>query len=151
MEMPVGFSRFSKMTSIVVLLTVPALAIACCPGGGQGVPLATAGLGESQPAALDLSSDPGWLVYAFERDGVSYYQVNDLTGQVNLIVANIESTFWTLPAGKTAARVSLPSKPLALPKNARGSIVFRGPEFSLVVYGEGRGAVWAVEPAASGK
>lgn len=141
------FSRFSKMTCLAVLLAAPALSYACCPGGGQGVPVATAGLGESQPAALDISSDPAWLVYAFERDGVSYYQVNDLTGQVNVIVANIESTFWTLPAGKTAARVSLPSKPLALPKNAHRSIVFRGPDFSLVVYGEGRGAVWAVERA----
>lgn len=151
MEMPVKFSRFSKMTSIAVLLAAPTLVFACCPGGGQGVQLATAGLGESQPAALDLSSDPAWLVYAFERDGVSYYQVNDLTGQVNLIIAAIDSTFWTLPAGKTAARVSLPSAPLALPKNARRSVVFRGPDFSLVVYGEGRSAVWAVEHIVSGR
>lgn len=151
MEMPVRFSRLSKLSVAAALLVVPALSFACCPGGGQGVPLATAGLGESQPAALDLSSDPAWLVYAFERDGVSYYQVNDLTGQVNLIVANIESTFWALPAGKTVARVSLPSKPLAIPKNARRSVVFRGPDFSLVVYGEGPGAVWSVERGVSNK
>lgn len=148
MEMPVRFSRFSKMMSVAVLLAAPALAFACCPGGGQGVPMAKAGLGESQPAALDLSSDPAWQVYAFERDGVSYYQVNDLTGQVNLIVASLDSAFWTLPAGKTAARVSLPSTPLALPNNARRSVVFRGPDFSLVVYGEGRNAVWSVERTA---
>ncbi|KAF1016419.1 MAG: hypothetical protein GAK31_01917 [Stenotrophomonas maltophilia] len=108
-------------------------------------------MGESQPVALNLSADPAWLVYAFERDGVTYYQVNDLVGDVNLIIANIDSTFWTLPAGKRVARVSLPSKPLVLPKNVRRSVVFRGQDFSLVTYGTERDAIWSVERTAGGE
>lgn len=151
MEIPVKLSRVSTLTLAAALLATPALALACCPGGGQGGEIARAGLGESQPAALNLSADPAWQVYAFERDGVSYYQVNDLVGEVKLIVANIDSTFWTLPAGKRAASVSLPSKPLVLPKNARRSVVFRGPDFSLVVYAAGRDVVWSVERSAGGQ
>lgn len=143
-------SRFSIVASVATLLAVPALAFACCPNGGNGVQTAQIGLGESQPIAANLSADPAWFVYSFARDGVSYYQVNDLAGQVTLIIAKIDETFWTLPAGKTAVRTSLPSRPLALPQNARRSIVFRDPDFQLVVNGEGRDAIWSVEPAAKG-
>lgn len=151
MEMPVKFSRFSIITCGALLLAAPALAFACCPSGGQGVSVARTGLGESQPAALDLSADPAWQVYAFEREGVSYYQVNDLAGEVKVIIASIDGTFWTLPAGKREERVSLPSKSLVLPKSARRSVVYRGAGFSLVLYASGADAVWSVEPAASGQ
>ncbi|AWH52922.1 hypothetical protein C1924_06895 [Stenotrophomonas sp. ESTM1D_MKCIP4_1] len=149
--MPVKFSRFPTLAFGALLLAAPVAAFACCPSGGQGVAAARTGLGESQPATLDLSADPAVQVYTFEREGVSYYQVNDLAGEVKLIIARIDGTFWTLPAGKREARVSLPSKVLALPKNARRSIVYRGEGFSLVEYAAGSDVVWAVEAAASGQ
>lgn len=107
--------------------------------------MAQSGLGEALPAATNLSSNPNWLVYGFERDGISYYQVNDLSGQVVLIVGNVDATFWTLPAGNSAAKVSLPSHRLRLPEKSVRRVVFQSARFSLVVYGEGASAVWAVE------
>lgn len=152
MEMPVRFSRFSVAATTAVLLSLPMLASAsCCTTGGNGVQTANAGLGESQPVAVNSSLDPAWFVYAFQRDGVTYYQVNDSVGQVVLIIGNIDSTFWTLPAGNASVRVSLPSQRLAVPATARRRLVFQASDFSLAVHGEGQGAIWSVEPAASGK
>jgi len=112
--------------------------------------MAQAGLGESRPAATNLSADPNWLVYGFEREGITYYQVNDLSGQVLLIIGKVDATFWTLPAGKSPIAVSLPSQRLALPEKSQRRVVLRQAEFSLVVYGDGSNATWAIElPAAS--
>ncbi|WMJ68562.1 hypothetical protein [Stenotrophomonas sp. 24(2023)] len=120
---------------------------ACCPSGDNGIYMAKSGLGESLPAAVNLSVNPNWLVYGFEREGINYYQVNDLSGQVVLIVGNVDATFWTLPAGRNPARVSLPSRRLSLPEKAVRRVVFQNTEFSLVVHGEGASAIWAIEPA----
>lgn len=109
--------------------------------------MAKSGLGESLPLATDLSLNPNWRVYGFEREGINYYQVNDLSGQVVLIVANVEATFWTLPAGKRPAKVSLPAHRLTLPTKALRHVVFRNAEFSLVVHGDGVDAIWVIESA----
>ncbi|HDS1136622.1 TPA: hypothetical protein QDZ75_000612 [Stenotrophomonas maltophilia] len=152
MEMPVRFSRFSVAATTAVLLSMPMLALAsCCTTGGNGIQTANAGLGESQPVAVNSSLDPAWFVYAFQRDGVTYYQVNDSAGQVVLIIANIDSTFWTLPAGSASVRVSLPSQRLVVPATARKRLVFQASDFSLILHGEGQAAIWSVEPAAGGK
>lgn len=146
------FIQLPVAIAAVALLAMPALAsAACCTNGGNGVQMANAGLGESRPVAVNLSVDPTWSVYAFQRDGVSYYQVNDVAGQVVLIVANIEATFWSLPAGKAPVRVSLPSQRLTIPESARRRVVFQASDFSLALYGEGAAATWSVEPAVSGK
>lgn len=109
--------------------------------------MAKSGLGESLPVATNLSLNSNWLVYGFEREGINYYQVNDLSGQVVLIVGNVDATFWTLPAGKSPARVSLPSHRLSLPEKVVRRVVFQSTQFSLVVYGEGASALWVVESA----
>lgn len=146
MGVSVKFSRLRHAISMAALLSMPVLAsAACCPNDGNGVQMAKSGLGQSQPAAMNLSLDPAWALYGFEREGVSYYQVNDLAGEVRLIVARIDDTFWTLPAGKHPARTSLPTRPLALPTGAARRVVFRQPDFALVVYGQGGDAVWSVE------
>jgi hypothetical protein len=77
------------------------------PDPGHGAPKATSGLGESNPSASDLATDPDWQVYGFERDGIRYYQVNDNTGTVRTAVGTIGGTFWTLPIGTDADRVLL--------------------------------------------
>lgn len=138
-------------TGAVLLVAGPALA---GKGGGvgdyHGSPLAkaavsTAGLGEANPVAVNLSADPGRLVYGFQRDGVVYLQVNDLTGQVQLIVGNVGGTYFVLPAGKTAARVSLPGQRLPIPATAKRSEVYRGQDVVLVRYASMDGEIWSIE------
>lgn len=146
MGVSVRFSELRVLLPAAVLLSVSAFsASACCPSGDNGIHMARSGLGESLPEATNLSLNPNWLVYGFERDGISYYQVNDLSGQVVLIVGNVDATFWTLPAGKSAAKVSLPSHRLSLPERVVRRVVFQSAQFLLVVYGEGASAVWVVE------
>lgn len=95
-------SRVRDVVLAVSLLSMPFVAAAaCCPSDGNGIALAKSGMGESLPLAVNLSQDPNWLVYGFERDGISYYQVNDLAGQVRVIVGKIDDQFFTLPAGKS--------------------------------------------------
>ena len=146
MGVSVKFSGLRVLIPAAALLSVPMLAAAaCCPSDDNGIQLSKSGLGESLPVAMNLSGDPNWLVYGFEREGITYYQVNDLSGRVILIVGNADEEFWTLPAGKSPARVSLPSHRLVVPEGAIRHVVFRRAEFSLVVYGEGSDAVWSIE------
>lgn len=141
---------------------------ACCPGedhtvqqprrGDQSAtyadnqkddvaPLATTGLGQSIPAAKDISHHPMWLIYGFERDGVRYFQVNDLAGQVQLIVGMIGGTFWALPAGHGNVTFS-PADEVPLNHSTMNWVeVYRDPEFSLNVHGAGENAIWLVEQA----
>lgn len=143
--------RVRDVVLVVSLLSMPFVAAAaCCPSDGNGIALAKSGMGESLPLAVNLSQDPEWLVYGFERDGISYYQVNDLAGQVRVIVGKIDDQFFTLPAGKSPAQTSLPSQRLVVPGNAVRREVYRRAEFALVVYGEGNDAIWSVEVPASG-
>ncbi|WP_045758049.1 hypothetical protein [Xanthomonas albilineans] len=108
--------KTSTMLNIVLaggLLAVAISAQACCPDTGHGAPkpptMAT-GLGESAPKAPDLSLDPSWHIYEFQRDGVRYLQISDLTGTVRAAVGNISGMLWVLPMGVDVSRVSLPAK-----------------------------------------
>ncbi|WP_411850511.1 hypothetical protein ACLB90_16680 [Stenotrophomonas sp. LGBM10] len=151
-EVPVRFSRSHGVVLSLALLSLPAIGMAsCCLDDGNGKPLAKSGLGESLPVAENLSLNPNWLVYGFERDGIAYYQVNDLAGQVRVIVGHAGDQFWTLPAGRIAARTSLPSRRLAVPAAAVRYVVYQQADFALVVYGDGANAVWSVEPTGQGR
>lgn len=119
--------------------------IASAQSDDHGVQLAKRGLGQSQPMALDLSLDPNWRLYGFQRDGISYYQINDLAGRVQVIIGSADDVFWVLPAGESTAKVSLPTQHVQLPTGVTRSLVYRGAEFSLVLYGSGVNAVWSVE------
>jgi hypothetical protein len=129
----------------LILAAVPIFASA--QSDNHGVQLAKRGLGQSQPLALNLSLDPGWRLYGFQRDGITYYQVNDLAGRVQLIIGNADDVFWVLPAGESLARVSLPSQHVQPATNAARVEVYRDARFSLVLYGHGAEAVWSVEVA----
>ncbi len=111
----------------------------------HGIRLSRQGLGEAFPATVNLSHDPAWQVYGFQRDGISYFQVNDLAGRVQVIIGNAGGVFWALPAGKAQIPVSLPGQPLPVPDNAIRSLVYRGNGFVLVRYSAGTSAVWAIE------
>jgi len=91
-----------------------------------------------------MSLDARWKVYGFTRDGISYYQINDLAGRVQIIVGRADDAFWALPSGETAFRVSLPSQRLPLPERVVPSVIYRGPDFSIVHYAGGD-ALWSVE------
>jgi hypothetical protein len=65
-------------------------------------------LGSARPDLLDVSLSPNWHVYVYNHQGLSYVQVNDLTGQVRLIEATGGSDVMVLPIGADAGRVARP-------------------------------------------
>jgi hypothetical protein len=139
----VRLSTLRNAAGILILAAIPMIASA--QSDDHGVQLAKRGLGQSQPVALDLSLDPNWRLYGFQRDGISYYQINDLAGRVQVIIGSADDVFWVLPAGESTAKVSLPTQHVQLPAGVTRSLVYRGAEFSLVLYGSGTNAVWSVE------
>jgi len=140
----VRISGIRGLVGSVILASIPMVGLA--QSDNHGSPLAKRGLGQTQPLAPNLSQDANWLVYGFEREGITYFQVNDLAGRVHVIIGNADDAFWVLPAGDVAAKVSLPAQRIQAPGNARRSLVYRGTRFSLVIYGNGSDAVWSVEP-----
>jgi len=138
------------VTSAAVFVAAPAFA--SDRGGGDshenplaGAAFSGAGFGEPHPAAADISADPALQVYAFQRDGVVYLQVNDLAGQVKVIIGNAGDAYFALPAGKSAARVSLPGQRLTVPGAARRFEVYRAQDVVLVRYASSDGDIWSIE------
>jgi hypothetical protein len=127
---------------IAVLAVVPAVAFACCPNDGNGQPKAKAGLGESAPAAQDASLDAAWQIYAFERDGVNYIQVNDRNGVVRAAVAKVDSTAWIVPMGADVDRVTIGA-------GSAGTVVYRSADFIVRVAADIRGPIWWIEAVAT--
>lgn len=117
----------------------------CCPGDDHGLELQSVGLGQSNPPGPDLSLDPAWRVYGFKRDGIEYFQVNDLTGRVQLIIGSAGGKYWTLPAGEASANVILPPQHDSKPWAGERSRVYLSPAFSLVRHRVGDRAIWSVE------
>lgn len=71
----------------------------------QSADLST-GLGESWPNATDVSASPHYHVYVFHKDGIRYFQINDLNGNVRAAVAVANGVVLTLPMGLDAAEAS---------------------------------------------
>lgn len=86
-------STMHRALSCFVLagLLAPAIAFAAKP--------AASGLGQAWPNAPDLSASPRWHVYAFERDGIRYVQINDARGAVRGAFATTNGVFLVLPMG----------------------------------------------------
>lgn len=129
-----------------------------CPSDGNGlpitlplvpeVPVATSGLGESSPATTNLSADPSWQVYEFQRSGVRYVQVNDRYGVVRAAVGRIDGAFWVLPIGRDADRVRVPGDAAFA---GTGVTVFRSGELEIVRYRIGGKDAWAVRAPEAAK
>lgn len=148
LEVNVRRSYVLDAVGILVLAAMPVLASA--QSDDHGIRLAKRGLGQAHPVAINLSQDPNWLLYGFQRDGISYFQINDLAGRVHVIIGNADDVYWVLPAGESPARVSLPTQRIHVPASTTRSDVYHGAAFSLVLYGNGADAVWSVEvPAGS--
>lgn len=114
-----------------------------CPDDGRDAPLASRGLGESFPAAVDLAADTAWQVYEFERDGVRYVQVNDATGTVRAAAGRIGGTAWIMPIGTDADRVAVPGDavPTGTPR-----VLYRGSDVEVVLYQDGSQTRWMIRP-----
>ncbi|MFC6841913.1 hypothetical protein [Xanthomonas theicola] len=130
---------FAGMTAGALLAGVN-VAQACCPDGGHGAAVAVTGLGERAPKAENLALDPTWRIYEFERDGVTYLQINDLTGTVRAGVGQIKDTLWVLPMGKDVARVVLPAKNAGL----HGTVAYRTSRFTVRAVPNTAGDAWVV-------
>ncbi len=126
------------------LIASPVVSAKCgCPDDGNWAPAAARGLGQSFPEAIDLAADPAWQVYEFERDGVRYVQVNDLSGNVRAAAGRIGGTFWVMPIGADADRVAVPGD--ALPAGSP-RVLYRGADVEVVLYQDGDRQRWLVRP-----
>lgn len=115
------------------------------PGDPHGTPKATTGLGQAAPPSFNVSQNAAWAAYEFERDGIQYLQVNDRRGNVHAIIGNVGETFWTLPAGSAADRVSLPQQTLSIPAGATRIEVYRKSGAVLAAYEVDGGIIWSIE------
>jgi len=115
----------------------------CCPSGGSGTPTgraATTGLGEASPPTANLSTSSAWGVYQFERDGLTYLQINDAQGKVRAAVGSAGTMVWVMPMGTDADRVSIAAT------SAVGSIVYSSDDFTVRVLEGTSGVSWIVVP-----
>ncbi|MCW0399150.1 hypothetical protein NB688_002552 [Xanthomonas sacchari] len=136
-------SSLVRIALASVLLAGAQVAQACCPDGGHGAPAAAAGLGEALPKARNLALDPAWRIYEFQRDGVTYLQINDVAGTVRAAVGRVNDTLWVLPMGADVARVTLPVKGAS----ATGAVVYQTSGFVVRVVPGSGGNTWQISAA----
>lgn len=130
----------------------------CCGHGGVGVHAMT-GLGDSNLKVANSSIDPSLAIYELHRDGVTYLQINDVTGVVRAVVARVDNALWTLPMGKDVERVVLPSaNKISASKGSNDSatfdasqsdqarLVYKTNNFTVLTRNEATGDQWIVSP-----
>ncbi|MBV6808703.1 MULTISPECIES: hypothetical protein [Xanthomonas] len=130
----------------------------CCGNGGVGVHAIT-GLGDSNPKSANLAIDPSLAIYELHRDGVTYLQINDVTGVVRAVVARVDNALWTLPMGKDVERVILPTankisagtrpdNPATLDaiQRSQARLVYKTKNFTALMRREATGDQWIVSP-----
>ncbi len=91
--------RRQLLSGLLLTLALPAAAWAAQPASG---------LGQAWPNAPDLAASPHWHVYAFDRDGVRFVQINDAYGRVLGAFATAGGQFLVLPMG-TGATLTIAS------------------------------------------
>lgn len=134
--------RFAVATTFLLLATLFASPFAHAQvSDGRDKPGAVNGLGESLPNTLDLSSDPQWQVYEFERDGIRYLQVNDGADTARAAIGQIGATAWVLPIGRDADRVAIQT---GAPSPMSGRVVYRDDTVELVHYRKSNQDGWIV-------
>lgn len=113
---------------LVVLLPVATSALADTPAA------AATGLGQSWPAATDVSSSGHFRVYVFERAGVRYVQVNDLDGKVRGAFGVVGGQVFALPMGLDATRLATPADTAPAPAAQGGEVVYRSDDMQVIAY-----------------
>ncbi len=134
-------SYLSAAVLLFALIASPLVNAQCgCPADGHGTPiLGGSGLGESFPVRPDMAADPAWQVYEFERDGIRYIQVNDKIGRVRAAVGRIGNTFWVLPIGSDADRVTTSTEITA---GGQSRSIYRSNDVEVVLYRNGNQDGW---------
>lgn len=138
------------MTVIVKRLlptTILALAIIWGTAWAKQPAVASTGLGQSWPNAVDVSASPHWHVYEFERDGIRYIQINDLNGTVREAFGIVGDQFLRLPIGTDSQRVSIVSQQVGTTGtlSSRREIVYRDDSTEIVTFLSDNGAIeWVV-------
>lgn len=94
------FDLSSKLFRNAILVAVMASGMSTVVAAQDAMP--ANGLGQSWPNAPDVSSSAHYHVYRFERDGMTYIQVNDLQGKVLGAVAATQDVTFALPIGADA-------------------------------------------------
>jgi hypothetical protein len=95
------------------------------------------GLGQQWPIASNVSSNPSWHVYVFEREGVRYVQINDIAGNVHAAFGTANDQYLVLPMGLDAARVYVVA-PNSVPAN--GVVVYQDAATQVISATDGTGA-----------
>jgi hypothetical protein len=107
-------------------------------------------LGQQWPNASDVSSNPSWHVYVFQRDGVRYIQINDIAGNVHAAFGTANGQYLVLPMGLDAARVYVVA-PNTLPIN--GDVVYQDAATQVISATDGTGtSTWtlrSIQPVSS--
>lgn len=137
--------RFTVAATPLLLLTMmfpSSFAHAQVSGGGDA-PKAASGLGQTKPAAVDLTSDPKWQVYEFERDGIRYLQINDAANTARAAIGQIGATAWVLPIGRDADRVAIQAGP---PSAVTGRVVYRDDKVDVLHYQQSNQDRWIIRP-----
>jgi hypothetical protein len=140
-------TRGLTLIGLMAVLATPVVHAKCgCPSDGAGAPAAQSGLGQEFPVAPDLAADAAWQVYEFQRDGIRYTQINDQYGNVRAAVGRIGDTFWTMPIGTDADRVTIQAEtqPTGVPK-----VLFRSDDVEVILYQDGATQRWQVRTPSS--
>ncbi len=139
--------RFAVASTALLLATMFTSSLAYAQvSDGRDEKIAATGLGEAMPSATNLSNDPAWQVYEFERDGIRYLQINDGANAARAAIGQIGETAWVLPIGRDADRVSIGSE-AQLP--ITGRTIYRDRNIEVIHYRQTNQDRWIVRPAAS--
>ncbi|APP82738.1 hypothetical protein BI312_24210 (plasmid) [Xanthomonas citri pv. citri] len=129
----------AKVVFGLMALALMQNAAACCPDVGHSPNTAATGLGTSRPAAPDLSAVGSVKVYAFERDGIRYLQVNGPTGVVRTAIGWIDNVAWVMPIGVDADRTKI----LAPGSVSAGVVVYQGERMTVLLVSDNN---WVIVP-----
>ncbi len=115
-------SRFNAVAGALLAIGLSGIA--------QATDAPSSGLGQSWPNATDVSVNPNWHVYVFEKDGVRYVQVNDSNGGVHGAIATAGGQVLVLPIGSDAQNVTTTTATTTTPSTS-ASTVYRDSKIAI--------------------
>jgi hypothetical protein len=119
-----------RNTTRTLLASLVTLAIG---SGAAHAQTALTGLGQQWPNATDVSTNPNFHVYVFERGPTRYIQVNDANGTVRGAFARTPYRLSGTPIGVDATQLATPDEPLPAPASAASEKVYQEDTLQLFV------------------
>ncbi|UPG90734.1 hypothetical protein L2Y96_02880 [Luteibacter aegosomaticola] len=107
------------LRTLAVSLSFLALGI-----GAAHAQSATSGLGQQWPNTTDVSSNPNFHVYVFQRGSTKYVQVNDANGNVRAAVMITPTGRYGTPVGSDGSNVATSEDPLPAPASTTSQTVY---------------------------